>query len=52
MYSKQKLYESVNHHGERILISYYRDGMVHNMYINVLQIEPTTEKYTVRSPSG
>ncbi|PHE68521.1 YolD-like family protein [Bacillus wiedmannii] len=25
---------------EEILISYYRDGMVHNMYINVLHIEP------------
>ncbi|MED0876544.1 YolD-like family protein [Bacillus mobilis] len=25
---------------EEILISYYRDGMVHDMYINVLHIEP------------
>ncbi|MES5896913.1 YolD-like family protein [Bacillus cereus group sp. RP43] len=25
---------------EEILISYYRDGMVHEMYINVLHIEP------------
>ncbi|OOQ93653.1 MULTISPECIES: YolD-like family protein [Bacillus] len=27
---------------EEILISYYRDGMVHDMYINVLHIEPMT----------
>lgn len=27
---------------EGILISYYRDGMVHDMYINVLHIEPRT----------
>ncbi|MDA1631776.1 YolD-like family protein [Bacillus cereus] len=26
---------------EEILISYYRDGMVQDMYINVLHIEPT-----------
>ncbi|KXI78649.1 hypothetical protein ACS52_11315 [Bacillus cereus] len=25
---------------EEIHISYYRDGMVHDMYINVLHIEP------------
>lgn len=25
---------------EELLISYYRDGMVHDMYINVLHIEP------------
>ncbi|PGA32086.1 YolD-like family protein [Bacillus wiedmannii] len=25
---------------EEILISYYRDGMIHEMYINVLHIEP------------
>lgn len=25
---------------EEILISYYRDGIVHNMYINVSHIEP------------
>lgn len=25
---------------EEILISYYRDGMIHDMYINVLHIEP------------
>ncbi|MRS25924.1 YolD-like family protein [Bacillus sp. RIT694] len=25
---------------EEILISYYRDGMVHDMYISVLHIEP------------
>ncbi|VXC69840.1 YolD-like family protein [Bacillus mycoides] len=25
---------------EEILISYYRDGMVHDMYINVTHIEP------------
>ncbi|EJQ44584.1 hypothetical protein IEE_02774 [Bacillus cereus BAG5X1-1] len=27
---------------EEILISYYRDGMAHDMYINVLHIEPMT----------
>ncbi|WP_369355598.1 YolD-like family protein [Lysinibacillus capsici] len=27
---------------EEILISYYRDGMVQDMYINVLHIEPMT----------
>ncbi|WP_321158962.1 YolD-like family protein [Bacillus mycoides] len=27
---------------EKILISYYRDGMVHDMYINILYIEPMT----------
>ncbi|NRQ69741.1 YolD-like family protein [Bacillus cereus] len=27
---------------EEIHISYYRDGMVHDMYINVLHIEPIT----------
>ena len=27
---------------EEVLISYYRDGMVHDMYINVLHIEPMT----------
>ncbi|WP_176528104.1 hypothetical protein [Bacillus cereus] len=52
MYSKQKLHESMDYHGKRILISYYRDGMVHDMYITVLKIEPTTQKYTVRSLSG
>lgn len=28
---------------EEILISYYRDGMVHDMYINALHIEPMTK---------
>ncbi|MED2186827.1 YolD-like family protein [Bacillus wiedmannii] len=28
---------------EEILISYYRDGMVQDMYINVLHIEPMTK---------
>ncbi|MED1093999.1 YolD-like family protein [Bacillus paramycoides] len=28
---------------EEILISYYRDGMLHDMYINVLHIEPMTK---------
>ncbi|MGG0260538.1 YolD-like family protein [Bacillus mycoides] len=28
---------------EEILITYYRDGMVHDMYITVLHIEPITK---------
>ncbi|RWS41478.1 YolD-like family protein [Bacillus mycoides] len=28
---------------EEILISYYRDGVIHEMYINVLHIEPMTK---------
>ncbi|MEJ3738140.1 YolD-like family protein [Bacillus cereus group sp. BceL035] len=27
---------------EEILISYYRDGLIHDMYINVLHMEPMT----------
>ncbi|WP_225990130.1 MULTISPECIES: YolD-like family protein [unclassified Bacillus (in: firmicutes)] len=27
---------------EEVLISYYRDGLIHDMYINVLHIEPMT----------
>lgn len=28
---------------EEILISYYRDGLIHDMYINVLYIDPMTK---------
>ncbi|MEI5924035.1 YolD-like family protein [Bacillus sp. TD10] len=28
---------------EEILISYYRDGLIHDMYINVLHIDPMTK---------
>ncbi|PFS80175.1 3-oxoacyl-ACP synthase [Bacillus cereus] len=27
---------------KEVLISYYRDGLIHDMYINVLHIEPMT----------
>ena len=33
---------------EKILISYYRDGIVHDMYINVLHIEPMLKLYIVQ----
>ncbi|PEZ20345.1 YolD-like family protein [Bacillus cereus] len=33
------LIHSMQNH-EEILISYYRDGLIHDMYINVLNIEP------------
>lgn len=36
---EQGLIHSMQTH-EEILISYYRDGLIHDMYINVLNIEP------------
>ncbi|PEO38369.1 YolD-like family protein [Bacillus wiedmannii] len=39
---EQSLIQSMQTH-EEISISYYRDGMVQDMYINVLHIEPMTK---------
>ncbi|UDV85424.1 YolD-like family protein [Bacillus cereus] len=36
---ERNLIHSMQTH-EEILISYYRDGLIHDMYINVLHIEP------------